>query len=149
MRTCQKNTGQSSKGIQQNPFCPDAPEEPAPGKFALVVWMHQKLWNAKYCTASFQVQTWARQWKKRWGVGGWGGGGVGERKKRDFISSGRKICSSVSHVESLVPCLWYIFSAQPELLLQNFPGQSICLKVRSLKCSSEERTDSAVWRTVI
>jgi len=36
-RTYLRNTGQSSKGVQQNPFCPDALEKPVPGKFALVV----------------------------------------------------------------------------------------------------------------
>lgn len=54
--------------MQQNPFCPDAPEEPAPGKIALVVWTQQRLWNAKkHRTVSFQqkVQTnWATKWKK-------------------------------------------------------------------------------------
>lgn len=61
-----------------------------------------------------------------------------KKKEKGFTLSGRIICSSVSQVGLLVPCLWYIFSAQPELLLQNCPGQSICLKVRSLKCSLEE-----------
>lgn len=31
----QRNTGQINKGIEQNPFWPDAPEEPDPGNLRL------------------------------------------------------------------------------------------------------------------
>lgn len=88
----------------------------------------------------------ARQWRK----GGRGGREETERV-RDYESSlsGRKIYRSVFQVGSVVPCLWYTFSAQIELLLQNCPGLSVCLKVRSLKCPLEEWTDSAIWRNVI
>lgn len=36
-RAYERNMGQSNKEMQQNPFCPETPEERDPGKFALVV----------------------------------------------------------------------------------------------------------------